>query len=67
MMEGEDEEAVKVPTLTKETLRGWQKAILEVRFRLADVREHVANWAIAPLDSRSAEITFGIPVSGSYE
>ena len=66
-MGGEDEEAVKVPTLTKEILRGWQKAILEVRSGVRRGVGYAADSGTASLDSRSAEITPGLPVGGAYE
>ncbi|KAI5887664.1 Noc2-domain-containing protein [Schizophyllum commune H4-8] len=66
MMEGEDEEAVKVPTLTKETLKGWQKAILQHRSIRALRRLHLAFRSAAHMNEDNQVVAWAIDSASVY-
>jgi nucleolar complex protein 2 len=61
----EDEE--QVPTLTKQLLQKWQKALLEVLFEFYVPCLHQLTTRVAKLAQSSAKTAGGLPVSSTHE
>ncbi|KAL1739666.1 Noc2p family-domain-containing protein, partial [Schizophyllum fasciatum] len=61
-----DEEMVKIPTLTKEILRGWQKAILEHRSLRALRKLHLAFRSAAHMNEDDQVVAWAIDSASVY-